>query len=297
MIPKVDDRQLSGPTIPNPPLVRQARIVRLPSGGALHVRGPAAATPILFYHGVGGGAWSWEPQLGLLSTDFRCYAWEARGHGLARAVMDAGLGDYYIDALEALDAVRGDGPVFVAGHSMGGLLALAVSAARPQDVRGTLLVDPVYAPDGGGHAGPLLAAVARRTIGPLVGSMMRDGALARSLARAVFRASFLDRACMERAWRRQRTQVPAEYPKMMYEAFDGPSRFPNRAFARELEWPALLLEPKAARPRFPQLVAELERLGDRFTHLALDGGHYLQLDRSAAHVTSALREFVTRWSR
>jgi pimeloyl-ACP methyl ester carboxylesterase len=296
----VEDRQLSGPTIPNPPLVRQARnIMRLPSGGALHVWGPAGALPLLFYHGVSGGAWSWEPQLAALSGDIRCYAWEARGHGLARAVTDAGLGDYYVDAHEALDAVTAaDGPPFVAGHSMGGLLALALSAERPADVRGTALVDPVYAPDGGAHAGPLFAAFARRAVRPLVGSLQRNGPLAQRVGRAIFKESFVERACMERAWRRQRTQVPLEYPKMMYEAFDGPTRFPNRAFARELAGPVLLLEPEAnARPRFPQLVAELERLGDRFTYLALDGGHYLQLDRSAAHVTRALREFVTRWSR
>jgi len=255
--------------------------------------------PLLFYHGVGGGAWSWEPQLPARSDAFRCYAWEARGHGLARRVADAGLGDYYVDALEALEAVTAAaGAPFVAGHSMGGLLALAVSAERSSDVRGTLLVDPVYAPGGGGHAGPLLAAFARRAIGPLVRSTQRDGRIARAIARSVFEASFVDRGCMERAWRRQRPQVPPEYPKMMYEAFDGPSHFPNRAFARELQGPTLLLEPVAdVRPRFPQLVAELERLGERFTYLALDGGHYLQLDRSAAHVTRALREFVTRWSR
>jgi len=245
---------------------------------------------------VGGGAWSWAPQLAALSADFRCYAWEARGHGLARAVTDAGLGDYYEDALEALAAVERERP-FVVGHSMGGLLALAVCAERPAAVRGTLLVDPVYAPEGGGHAGPFLASLARRTMAPLVASVERGGPLANGLGRAVFRASFLDRDCMERAWRRQRTQVPLEYPKMMYEAFDGPSRFPNRAFARELSGPALLLEPATHARRFPQLIAELERLGDRFTYLALDGGHYLQLDRSWAHVTRALRDFVTRWSR
>ena len=228
-----------------------------------------------------------------------CYAWEARGHGLARSVADAGLGDYYIDALEALDAVSAsNGRTFIAGHSMGGLLALAVAAERPHDVRGTMLIDPVYAPEGGGHAGPFLAAIARRAIVPLITSIERDGFVARRLARAVFAGSFIDRAAMERAWRRQRTQVPAEYPKMMYEAFDGPSRFPNRAFARELEGPVLLLEPAAnVPPRFPRLVAELERLGERFTYGALDGGHYLQLDRSAALVTRAIREFVTRWSR
>jgi hypothetical protein len=61
--------------------------------------------------------------------------------------------------------------------------------------------------------------------------------------------------------------------------------------------PTLLIEPARGSPRFPRLVSELRRLGDAFSHLTLDGGHYLQLDRSAAGVTSAIEEFVHRWWR
>ncbi len=217
---------------------------------------------------------------------------------MAAAVEDAGLGDYYIDAGEALSAIVAvDGPVFVVGHSMGGLLALALAAERAAGVRGLVLVDPVYAPEGGAHLGGVFAGIARTLFAPLVASMKRDGRVVRILARAVFAASFVDREAMERAWRAQRTQVPVEYPKMMYEAFDGPTDFPNRAFAREIDVPTLLVEPLAARhPRFPRLVRELEHLGQRFVYLAIDGGHYLQLDRSAARVTRAIDEFLTRWS-
>jgi pimeloyl-ACP methyl ester carboxylesterase len=217
---------------------------------------------------------------------------------LAAAVGDAGLGEYYADAGEALDAAAAPGsPVFLAGHSMGGLLALAVAAERPGDVRGLALIDPVYAPDGGTHGGAVSARLARLALAPLVQSLERNGALARGLARLVFEGAFADRRAMERAWRRQRTQVPVEYPKMMYEAFEGPTGFPNRAFASEIDVPALLIEPAGGSPRFPRLVDELRRNGEAFTHLTLDGGHYLQLDRSAPHVTRALEEFAGRWSR
>jgi pimeloyl-ACP methyl ester carboxylesterase len=262
----------------------------------LHVTGPADGIPILFYHGVGGAAWSWEPQVRELSTRLRAFVWEARGHGLAQAVADAGLGDYFVDAGEALDAVLAAGPPPVlVGHSMGGLLALAVAAERPVAVRGLVLLDPVYAPDGGTHAAGALARVARFAVAPLVGSLEHDGWAARGLSRRVFEGAFVDRRQMERAWRRQRTQVPVEYPKMIFEAFEGPTGFPNRAFATELRMPTLLIEPARGAPRFPRLVSELERLGDGFSHVTLEGGHYLQLDRSAAGVTRALEEFVDRW--
>jgi pimeloyl-ACP methyl ester carboxylesterase len=265
--------------------------------------GPHGAAPLLFLHGVGGGAWSFAPQAAALCDERRVYLWEARGHGIARATVDAGLGDYFIDACEALDAVRADGAIdaeaavpWIVGHSMGGLLAMAVAAERPTEVRGLVLVDPVYAPDGSTHLEGPAARIAWRLFEPLVASMMSDGLVARTLARAVFSASFVDSDCCDRAWERQRTQVPIEYPKMMYEAFDGPTNFPNRAFAREIAVPTLLFEPDAAmRPRFPQLVADLERLGERFMYLVLDGGHYLQLDRSAARLTASVRAFVNQW--
>jgi pimeloyl-ACP methyl ester carboxylesterase len=277
--------------------VPSVSIVRLPGGSALQRSGAGAAS-ILFLHGVAGGAWSWEPQVRALAQRFHLAVWEARGHGLANRVEDAGLSDYFADALEALDTVVAcDGPAFVAGHSMGGLLAMALAAERPEAVRGLALIDPVYAPEGGRHGGGALASGARVLLRPLVRDLERNGPATRALGRWVFARAFEDRACRERAWRRQRAQVPVEYPKMMYEAFEGTTGFPNRAFAREFAMPALLVEPRSSAPRFPELLGDLAHLGDRFSYLALDGGHYLQLDRSAAQVTHALAEFVTRWSR
>lgn len=280
--------------------MRQARIERLASGGALHVSGPADAPPILFYHGVGGAAWSWEPQAAAFSHDHACYRWEARGHGAAARVADAGLSDYYLDAREALALVNErHGPAWIVGHSMGGLLSMALACDSPASVRGLVLIEPVYAPDTAGHLGGPLGRVVRTLASPLIDSVLRGGRVGRGLSRWVFTRSFEDRALMERAWLLQRTQVPAEYARMINEAFTGPVDFPNRAFGREITQPTLLLEGSVAKdaPRFPQLVAELRRLGERFDYLTIDGGHYLQLDRSAQRVTDALREFVARWSR
>jgi pimeloyl-ACP methyl ester carboxylesterase len=277
--------------------VRQAQdLERLPSGGALHVEGPRDGRPILFLHGVAGAAWSWEPQAAALAGTFLCASWEGRGHGAAGRVADAGLADYFADALEALERVRPAGPAIVAGHSMGGLLAMALAAERPADVAGLLLVEPVYNPSGLPHAAGLFAGVARWVISPLAYSVATNNAFAKLTARMMFEQSFEDRSAMEIWWARQREQVPLEYPRMFYEAFEGTSGFPNRAFAREIACPVTLLEGSAAKsgPRFRQLVDQFrDRLGGRFVYEVIPGGHYLQLDRPDA-VTGALRDLAAR---
>ena len=72
----------------------------------LSAAGDPAKPAVLFLHGVGGAAWSWRPQVADLSADRACFVWEARGHGSAPRVRDAGLADYYTDAREALTEVR-----------------------------------------------------------------------------------------------------------------------------------------------------------------------------------------------
>lgn len=245
-------------------------------------------------HGIGGGAWSWSPQALALSDRYRCYLWEARGHGAAAPAEGVTLSDYYQDGREAVDLIRsehGTAPV-LAAHSMGGLIAMALAADVPADVAGLFLVDPVYVPGSSRHPNPAFASTGRRILTTVARAVPTDGALARTISRAFFRAAFTDRAAMELAWKEQRNQPIVEFPAMLIEAFDG--GFVPRAFARELRIPVLLLEGSFARrrPRFPALVDDLRRaLGNRFRYEVVAGGHYLQLDRPAL-VTHVLREFV-----
>lgn len=272
----------------------------LPSGGALHVDGPSGAPAVLFLHGVGGAAWSWGPQREALAPAYRLFVWEARGHGAAAIVDDAGLSDYYADAQEALaDAVSQAGrPVVLAAHSMGGLLAFALAFNHADAVKGLFLVDPVYATgDEYGHFSPRAGAIARFLCRPLLHSFARGGLLSRIVARWVFARSFEDRARMEAAWSQQRLQIPFEYPRMLNESFGKPEGFELTDFAASIVAPVELLEgsPVAGRMRFPQLIARLtERLGANFRHEVIPGGHYLQLDRPD-EVNARLARFVERY--
>ncbi len=263
----------------------ESSIRSLPSGGALHISGPQGGTPILFLHGVGGAAWSWRHQRLAFEDVYRIFVWEARGHGAATRVPDAGLSDYYTDAKEALDVVweETNRPTYVVAHSMGGLLAVALACDRAAAVKGLFLIDPVYATgEEYGHFPPALGKVALFMCTPLLQSFERNGKVSRSVARWMFEQSFEDRERMEEAWRDQRLQVPVEYPRMLRESFGQPQGFELRDFAREITQPTYLLEGTtgSAKARFPALMATLgERLGANFTRDAISGGHYLQADR------------------
>jgi pimeloyl-ACP methyl ester carboxylesterase len=113
---------------------------------------------------------------------------------------------------------------------------------------------------------------------------MRDGKISRAISRWIFEKAFEDRVAMERTWVLQRSQVPVEYPQMLYEAFEGVSNFPFHPFADVVTVPTYLVEAASTRgpqgSRFAGLAARLNaRLGDASTYDVIPGGHYLQLDR------------------
>jgi len=284
-----------------PPRFDPPSLRALPSGGALHVEGERGAAGMLFLHGVAGGAWSWRPQRVVFARTNRLFTWEGRGHGAAARVADAGLADYYVDAREALDAAvaQTGGPVVIVGHSMGGLLAMTLACESPSRVSGIFLIDPVFATEGQGHVPRSWAAVARFACAPMFRSIARDGAVSRAVARWMFARSFENRARMEASWPDQRGQIPLEYPRMLREAFDGPTGFPVRDVARELVTPAYVLESSRSggHGRFPGMLDALRRrLGTRFHFETISGGHYLQLDRPH-DVNARLRAFVDAHSR
>jgi pimeloyl-ACP methyl ester carboxylesterase len=250
---------------------------------------------VLFLHGVGGGAWSWAPQRAALSATHRCFTWEARGHGQAARCDDAGLADYHRDAQEALAWVLREttAPVVLVGHSMGGLLAMALACEVTERVAAVLLVDPVYAERGDGVPLPgFLLAPLRVFFRAVARSFESGGWLGRFIAWPFFKWAFLDPSVRDATWPIQWAQRPIEYPRTVLEALDGVKGFPFRPFADEVNVPVVLLEAlqkPRQKSRFVAVVPRLRaRLGARFTYEVVRSGHYVQLDR-ADEVTRRLR--------
>jgi pimeloyl-ACP methyl ester carboxylesterase len=111
--------------------------------GSLHVDdGGSGDFPVVFVHAFGGNTIHWAAQLEHLRKTRRALALDLRGHGLSQP---PAAGDYRMESMAGdIDAVVNNIglPKFIlAGHSMGGSVAIAYAGLHPQGVAGLLLVD------------------------------------------------------------------------------------------------------------------------------------------------------------
>lgn len=129
------------------------RLIPLPArGGAMAAleMGPGdRPVDIVFSHANGFNGRTYRSILQPLAANLRILAVDLRGHGestLPAAIEGrAGWMAFRDDLLALLEAVA-DGPVVLAGHSMGGTTSLLAAAADPGRVRALALFDPVIFP-------------------------------------------------------------------------------------------------------------------------------------------------------
>lgn len=127
--------------------------------GRLHIhwsgRMDAGAPTLVLLHGITNSGAGWVDAVRRWSGSYRVAAFDALGHGLSDRFTDdelAGEGaEAGAGAIEALvtttivaldEIVGGSDTVVLYGHSMGGAMASAVAARRPDLLRGLMLEDP-----------------------------------------------------------------------------------------------------------------------------------------------------------
>jgi glycerol-3-phosphate dehydrogenase len=97
-------------------------------------------------HGIGGAKVNWILFAPLLTERFHVLALDLPGFGeTPLAGRSAGL-DAQRDIVIGFIEQMAHGPALVVGHSMGGLIAAMVGAARPDLVRGLVLFAPAFPP-------------------------------------------------------------------------------------------------------------------------------------------------------
>jgi pimeloyl-ACP methyl ester carboxylesterase len=127
----------------------------------MHVRGPAgplavdfmcserrsdvpSAEPILFLHPTNLSGRCWLPVARLLAAHPRVLL-DSRGHGESHMNGPFGIADYAADVCAAMDALELDRSHLVGG-SLGGSIACAVAAARPERVKSIIALGGALEP-------------------------------------------------------------------------------------------------------------------------------------------------------
>lgn len=148
--------------------------------------GDRTRTPVLLIHGIGRSLEDWEGLYGRLAPDHRVISLDLPGFGLSertegRYSMES-MARFVIAGLDALGEHR---PLHVVGNSLGGAVALKISALEPARVRSLVLVNSA------GFGKQVTIALRLLAIRPLGRRLMKDKS--RKAAYRTERALFYDK--------------------------------------------------------------------------------------------------------
>jgi pimeloyl-ACP methyl ester carboxylesterase len=125
--------------------------VPLPDGTLRVLRWGRGGQAALAVHGITASAAAWQPVARALPADWSLFAVDLRGRGHSAGLpAPYGFDQHVADLVAAADTLRLDRPV-LAGHSLGGYVALLAATRHPDRFGGLLLVDgglPLPVPDG-----------------------------------------------------------------------------------------------------------------------------------------------------
>jgi pimeloyl-ACP methyl ester carboxylesterase len=119
---------------------------------AVHEYGDTSRPVLLVLHGITDSGECWADLADRLGSSYRIVAPDALGHGssdrFTREQLESAdpIEHMYAPLVPLLEDI---GPALVMGHSMGGGLAAALTARRPDLVRASVLEDPVWIDPGG----------------------------------------------------------------------------------------------------------------------------------------------------
>jgi len=97
---------------------------------------------ILMIHGLGSYLPAWKKNIGELSKNYRIIAVDLPGYGKSSKLPHSGLMTFYASVIAELIQKLDLGPVNLAGHSMGGQIAMVLALEKPELVKRLILVDP-----------------------------------------------------------------------------------------------------------------------------------------------------------
>ncbi|WP_333814921.1 alpha/beta fold hydrolase [Tabrizicola sp.] len=256
-----------------------SRILRLSDGAAVRLLEAGQGAPLLLIHGVGLRAEAWAPQIAALSDGARVIAVDMPGHGESDALPGRpGLPDYVAWAARVVEGL-GLGPVSVAGHSMGALIACGLAIDHPALVRRVALLNGVHR-----RSPEARAAVLARAEEIAAGKAGIDGPLARWFGPG-------DEAVRDRValWLRE---VPPEGYASAYRAFaEGDTIYAARM--AEIRCPLLVLTGENDGNSTPAMTEAMAAMVPRGRAVVIEGHRHMVNQTAPDRVTAELKRWLT----
>ncbi|QPC87499.1 alpha/beta fold hydrolase [Mesorhizobium sp. NBSH29] len=112
-------------------------------GVRLHYLDAGEGLPILFLHGLGAQLLQFQPLFSHLKDNFRVIALDRPGSGYSAAMEESGPVAQARIIAHFIDQLKLDRKPVIVGHSLGGLVALAIALEHPSSISGLALISPL----------------------------------------------------------------------------------------------------------------------------------------------------------
>lgn len=252
-----------------------SRILPLSDGGAARAIEAGAGEPLLLIHGVGMRAEAWTPQIAELSAGHRVIAVDMPGHGDSSPLSGQPLlPDYVAWAGRVIEALS-LGPVSIAGHSMGALIAGGLAVERPELIRRVALLNGVHR-----RSPEARAAVLARADAIAAGRAGIEGPLSRWFGPG-------DEAVRDRVADWLREVPPAGYAAA-YRAFaEGDATYADRL--GEIRCPLLVLTGEGDANSTPAMTRAMATMAPQGRAVVIGGHRHMVNLTAPEQVTAELR--------